>query len=153
VTPRQIAVVAETLDSLDVDSLAADFYRRVFAGDPAVAAMFTSDPDVQRERFADELAAIVNSIRDFDAFCSATEALGAIHHDVGARAAHYRLMGETLLATLAAALGPRWTPEIEDAWTLAYNLIAETMMAGALRSEPSLRDPSDRSPMPIDGVR
>ena len=41
-------------------------------------------------------------------------------------------MGEALLSTLAAALGPRWTAEVEEAWALAYNLTAETMMAGAL---------------------
>jgi hemoglobin-like flavoprotein len=151
-TPRQIAAVSESLDSLDVDALATEFYRRVFAGDPAVAAMFTTDPAVQRERFGDELAAIVGSIQDFDTFYPATRALGDHHRDLGARAAHYRLMGETLLSTLAAALGERWTPEVEQAWTLAYNLIAETMLAGALRAAPSHQDPSDPSPRPTGAV-
>ena len=41
-------------------------------------------------------------------------------------------MGEALLASLAAALGAAWTAEVEEAWTLAYNLIAEAMMAGAM---------------------
>ena len=43
-TPRQIALVEQTLATVDLDALAADFYRRAFAGDPSLAAMFTSDP-------------------------------------------------------------------------------------------------------------
>ena len=56
--------------------------------------MFTSDPAVQRTRFAAELAAVVGSIRELDTFCSSAQALGARHRDYGVRAAHYRLMGD-----------------------------------------------------------
>ena len=58
-------------------------------------------------------------------------ALGARHRAYGVRAAHYRLMGGALLAALADRSGDGWTPELAEAWSLAYNLIAETMMAGA----------------------
>jgi hypothetical protein len=83
-TPRQIALVAESLESLDLDALADQFYRRVFAGGPALAAMFTSDPAVQRGRFTTELAALVGSIQRLDTFCSSAHALGARHRDFGA---------------------------------------------------------------------
>ena len=56
--------------------------------------MFTTDPRVQRARFATELATLVGSIQDLDTFCSSAEALGARHRGYGARAAHYRLMGD-----------------------------------------------------------
>jgi hemoglobin-like flavoprotein len=36
------------------------------------------------------------------------------------------------MAALAAALGDRWTDEAAEAWALAYNLTAETMMLGGL---------------------
>ena len=96
--------------------------------------MFTTDPALQRSRFATELATLVGSIQDLDTFCSSAEALGARHRGYGARAAHYRLMGTALMASLAAALGAGWTAEVEEAWMLAYNLTAETMMAGALKA-------------------
>ena len=32
----------------------------------------------------------------------------------------------------AAALGDGWTDDVEQAWTLAYNLTSETMMLGAM---------------------
>jgi len=132
VTPGQIALVETTIDRLDLDALAASFYERAFAADPALAGMFTADPAVQRARFAAELAEIVRSIHAIDTFQPAARALGIRHRGYGVRAAHYRLMGGALLAALADAMGDGWTPDAEEAWTLAYNLIAETMMAGAL---------------------
>ena len=70
--------------------------------------------------------------RTISASSAAKRALGIRHRGYGVRAAHYRLMGGALLAALADAMGDGWTPDAEEAWTLAYNLIAETMMAGAL---------------------
>src|SRR3954453_21103093 len=78
-TPSQVAMVSSTVQDVDLDALVADFYRRAFAADPEVAAMFTSDPEIQRQRFALELQTIVGSIADLDEFCSSAAALGARH--------------------------------------------------------------------------
>ena len=45
-------------------------------------------------------------------------------------------MGAALLAALAQRSGDGWTAEVEEAWALAYNLTAETMMTGALEVTP-----------------
>ena len=132
VTPSQIAIVEQTTAVVDLDRLTVDFYRRAFAEDPALSEMFTTDPVVQRTRFAAELSEILNSIRSMDAFEETVRALGELHRGYGVCAAHYRLMGRALLAALAAELGDRWTPEVAEAWSLAYNLTAETMMLGAM---------------------
>jgi hemoglobin-like flavoprotein len=136
-TPEQIVLVEKSLASLDLDALTADFYRRAFDATPALSAMFTSDPRVQRERFAAELNEIVRSIRSLDSFASRVRALGARHHRYGVGAAHYRLMGDALVASLAAALGADWNQEVEDAWVMAYNLTSETMMMGAVEDAPT----------------
>ena len=135
-TPSQVAIVSSTVQTLDLDALVVDFYRRAFAADPEVAAMFTSDPATQRQRFALELQTIVSSISDLDEFCANAAALGARHRTYGVRASHYRTMGDALLASLAAALGDGWTPAVEEAWTLAFSLISESMLAGALEGHP-----------------
>jgi hemoglobin-like flavoprotein len=131
-TPRQIELVTTTLESLDLDTLAIRFYEQAFASDPSLAAMFTSDPAIQRARFGMELAALMTSIRELDDFCESTMALGARHRTYGVHPAHYRLMGHALLSSLSEALGEGWTPEVEEAWALAYNLTAEMMMTGAM---------------------
>jgi len=131
-TPTQITLVERTLASLDIDALTVDFYRRALERDPSLTAMFTTDPAVQRERFAAELGEIIRSIRSIDALEDSVRALGVRHHGYGVCAAHYTLMGAALLASLEAALGAAWSADVSEAWTLAYNLTAETMMLGAL---------------------
>jgi hemoglobin-like flavoprotein len=139
VTPEQIALVERTVATLDLRVVATDFYRRLFAADPAVAAMFTTDPAVQAERFGTELTEIVTSIRSLDSFDARVRALGARHRGYGVRAGHYKVMGEALLAALGAALGPAWSDELAEAWALAYALVAETMLQGALLTPPTGR--------------
>jgi hemoglobin-like flavoprotein len=130
-TPEQIRLVQTTLEVLDLESVTAEFYRRAFAADPGVALMFTTDKATQQERFAAELRAIVTSIREHEVFLRTTHALGVRHAAYGVHARHYRLMGDALLGALAGALGADWTPDLAEAWTLAYNLTAEAMMEGA----------------------
>jgi hemoglobin-like flavoprotein len=138
-TPAQIAAVEDTFAGLDLEALSADFYRMAFAADPSLLPMFVSDPGAQRDRFAAELEEIVDSIRTLDEFGPRVRTLGARHRGYGVRAAHYKVMGEALMASLRQAIGEQWTPEVEDAWRLAYNLVAETMMLGAL-NEPRTSD-------------
>jgi hemoglobin-like flavoprotein len=92
---------------------------------------------VQRARFARELSEVVRTIRSLDVFEPAVRALGVRHRSYGVRVGHYRIMGAALLEALAAALGPVWTTEAAEAWALAYNLTAETMLSGALDHRPS----------------
>jgi hemoglobin-like flavoprotein len=130
-TPGQLAIVERTLATLDLAQLGTECYRRAFAAEPDLAAMFPTDPGAQRARFAAELDALVRSIRSLDRFARAAGELGARHQEYGVRSAHYRVMGTALLGALAAALGDDWTTDVEEAWTMAYNLVAETMLLGA----------------------
>jgi len=49
----------------------------------------------------------------------------------GVEPGDYEHGGIALLAALADALGPAWTPAHEAAWCKLYRLIAETMLDGA----------------------
>ena len=123
------------MSSLDVEALATDFYRRAFEEAPEITTMFSTDPELQRRRFAAELTEIVRSIRSLDSFQANTRALGARHRDYGVRAGHYALMGNALLGALAAASGDAWNGDLAEAWALAYNLTVESMMLGAVGSD------------------
>jgi hemoglobin-like flavoprotein len=135
-TPEQIELVERTLAEARpaLNRVLHNFYARLHAADPAIAAMFTKDPARQRERFGAELRVIATSIRRHDAFVAEVRELGMRHAGYGVRASHYRTAGPLLLDALAAALGARWTAEAEEAWRLAYNLTFEAMMAGAAES-------------------
>jgi hemoglobin-like flavoprotein len=130
-TPEDIELVRSSYASLGdgAPAMAAEFYRRLFALDPSAEALFTQEPAVMAEKFAAELASIVEAIISFGSFSSRLHSLAAIHRAAGVQTRHYRSVGEALLGALAAHLADRWTPDLERAWQLAYNLVAEVMMA------------------------
>jgi hemoglobin-like flavoprotein len=57
--------------------------------------------------------------------------LGARHATYNVKEAHYPIVGEALLDTLGKALGEGFTPEVKEAWTGVYGVIADTMCQGA----------------------
>jgi len=132
-TPEQIRLVRDSFTSIKpiADEVASTMYTGLFARDPAARALFPADMAALRARFMTELEAIVTAIEDFPAFLTRAGQLGARHAAHGARPEHYRLMGEALLAALAQHLGPRMTPEVEEAWRRAFPLVAEAMMLSA----------------------
>ena len=137
-TPEQITLVQASFARLgpDLPVLATRFYVELFGRNPALSALFTTDLAVQEVRFAEKLAEIVRSMPRLDELLGHTRALGARHAGYGVRAADYRTVGDALLAALAAVLGDSFDPPTHEAWDIAYNLVAETMLEGAASARP-----------------
>ena len=57
--------------------------------------------------------------------------MGERHVSYGVKAEHYDIVGATLLWTLEQGLGDNFTDEVKEAWTIAYGLIAGTMIDAA----------------------
>jgi hypothetical protein len=79
------------------------------------------------------LDAAVNMLGpDLEPLALALFDLGAIHVKLGVLPAHYGIVGEALLCTLAAALGDKnWTPEVKKGWAGIYTFISSNMILGA----------------------
>lgn len=60
-------------------------------------------------------------------------ALGGRHFEYGVLPAHYGIVGEALLCTLKTALGDKWTPRVENGWTIIYGMMSTAMITGAER--------------------
>jgi hemoglobin-like flavoprotein len=137
-TPEQIALVQSSFTSLGsrVPEMAAQFYRELFERDPALRPLFSTDMAQQEVRFGEKLTEIVQAIPRLDELLGHTRALGARHVGYGVRVADYRTVGHALVAALAAVLGDTFDDATHDAWTVAYNLVAETMMEGAASARP-----------------
>jgi hemoglobin-like flavoprotein len=135
-TPEQIALVQESFRSLrdHGDELTRHFYERLFALDPAARDLFPADLDGQRVKFFEELGEIVASIRDLGALVDRVSALGARHAQYGVRMAQYGQAGDALIGALRDTTGAEVTAPVIEAWSLAYNLVAESMMRGAGRA-------------------
>jgi hemoglobin-like flavoprotein len=132
-TPEQITLVQSSFERLDPElpTLATRFYQELFGRNPALRALFTTDLALQKVRFAEKLSEIVRAIPTLDELLGHTRALGARHAGYGVRALDYRTVGDALIAALAAVLGDSFDAPTREAWVIAYNLMAETMLDGA----------------------
>ena len=109
------------------DDAAVLFYQRLFEIDPSLRAMFPADMFEQRKKLIQMLAAAVKGLDHLDRLVPALEDLGRRHAGYGVLDAHYDTVGAALLWTLGAGLGDAFTPEVKEAWTTVYGLIASTM--------------------------
>lgn len=132
-TPEQIALVVGSFDAASgrIDQLGRSFYAHLFAAHPELRELFPEDLALQQAKFTDELREIVHAVANLPTFVERARELGAHHLGYGTRARHYQPVGDALLAALDDTLGAELTPETRTAWTLAYNLVAETMQQGA----------------------
>jgi hemoglobin-like flavoprotein len=137
-TPEQITLVQSSFARLgpQLPPMATRFYQELFGLNPALRSMFGTDMAQQEARFADKLGEIVRAMPQLDELLSHTRALGARHVGYGVRVADYQTVGTALLAALAALLGDAFDPPTREAWALAYNLVAETMLDGAAAAQP-----------------
>jgi len=137
-TPEQISLVQSSFDRLgpQLPTLATRFYQELFARNPALRSLFTTDMAEQKVRFSRKLTEIVWAMPRLAELLTHTRALGARHVGYGVRVADYRTVGDALLAALAAVLGDSFDTPTREAWILAYNLVAETMLEGAAAARP-----------------
>jgi len=137
-TPEQITLVQSSFRRLgpDLPALTVRFYQELFERNPALRPLFTTDMGEQRVKFAQKLTEIVWSMPRLSELLIHTRALGARHVGYGVRATDYQTVGDSLIAALAAVLGDEFDAQTREAWMLAYNIVAETMLEGAASARP-----------------
>jgi hemoglobin-like flavoprotein len=81
------------------------------------------------------LNAAVNGLTNLDALVPVVRQLGARHVNYGVRAEHYATVGSALLWTLEQGLADKFTEEVHEAWTMAYDLLADVMQFGAKEAQ------------------
>jgi hemoglobin-like flavoprotein len=117
------------------EELVADFYARLFETAPAVRPLFSDDMARQKAMLLSALVLVRKSSRDLERILPTLRALGARHVAYGAKAEHYPVVANTLIASMAAIAGDAWNPEYEAAWSAALGTIAAVMIEGAEEAE------------------
>jgi len=132
-TLTQIELVQSTFAIIApiADDAAALFYRRLFEIDPDLRQMFKSDAAEQRRKLMQMLTAAVKGLPRLDRLIPVVEDLGRRHAGYGVRDEHYDTVGAALLWTLEKGLGSAFTPDVREAWTTVYGLLASTMKNAA----------------------
>ena len=69
-----------------------------------------------------------------DTLITVLHGLGAKHEPMNLEKAHYDLVGQALLDTLAKAVGDSFTEEVKQAWAGVYEVITANMMEGAQKA-------------------
>jgi hemoglobin-like flavoprotein len=130
-TPQQIELVKSSWTQIvPIQETAAGlFYGKLFELDPALKPMFKGDIKVQGHKLMTMLNTAVRGLDHLDALVPAVKALGRRHVTYGVKAEHYGTVATALLWTLEQGLGEDFTPEVREAWTEAYTVLATTMQA------------------------
>lgn len=136
-----IALLRSTFEQLapHASAITARFYQNLFEKHPEVRPMFSGvDMPDQQLKLIRALTVIVRSADDPEILSGFLMRLGRSHVEFGVEAAHYPIVGSTLLETLAESAGPAvWTDEVARTWTEAVTLVADLMLAGAAAGEAS----------------
>ena len=108
------------------------FYTRLFELDPSLTTLFSSnDMREQGRKLTYMITVAVNGLNRLDSIVPAVQDLGRRHVAYGVTSAHYDTVATALLWTLELGLGDACTPEVLDAWTSVYALLATTMKEAA----------------------
>lgn len=110
---------------------AALFYTNLFERDPQLQSLFTGNMTAQGAKLMQMISAAVARLDQPDVLLPILQQLGVRHKDYGVKDAHYSTVGAALLQTLEQGLGDDFTPDVRQAWTDVYGVMAETMMAAA----------------------
>jgi hemoglobin-like flavoprotein len=132
-TPRQIALVKQTWQVVEsqADSVSEFFYARLFELDPTARALFKKDMRAQGRMLTSVITLAVSQLERLDKIVPLVRGLGRKHATYGVQERHYAIVGAALLDTLAAKLKAAFTPEVKEAWTVTYTLLADTMKSGS----------------------
>lgn len=132
-TPQQISLVKSTWAQVVPikDKAAVLFYGKLFELDPAVKPLFKDNIVEQGKKLMMAINTVVNSLDKIDSMVPIIQDMGRRHAGYGVQSHHYDSVGEALIWTLGAGLGPMFTPEVKAAWLSAYNLLANVMKQAA----------------------
>jgi NAD(P)H-flavin reductase len=120
------------------DEVPRHFYALLFLMFPETRELFPVSMAAQRDRLVGALGRTVSNAGNLDDVVPFLQQLGRDHRKFAVATGHYPAVGTALLATLEHFLGPRWTDDLAEQWTSAFELIAQVMIEAdeAARDEP-----------------
>lgn len=128
---------------------AAYFYEKLFELDPGARPLFArTNMEAQGRKVMQMFAEIVRILDQPEALVNEVADLGRRHVHYGVQDDEYDSVGTALLWTLEQGLGPAFTPEVRNAWTEAYQLVAALARRGAARAHGTPPHPPPGQPDP-----
>jgi len=131
-TATQRRLVRDSFELLRQDArpFALLFYGKLFELDPSARRLFHNDIALQGRKLVDMLAAVVESLDDFQPMWSTLAELGRKHAGYGVRPEQYEILTSALLWSMGQALEADFDAATRDAWELALSSICAAMQSG-----------------------
>lgn len=131
-TTDQIQLVKSTAPILREHGvlLTSHFYKRMFTHNPELKHIFNmgnQQNNKQQTALALAVLAYAEHIENPAALMPAVDHIGQKHTSLDIRPEHYAIVGQHLIASISEVLGDAASPELLDAWTLAYQQLANIM--------------------------
>lgn len=108
------------------------FYKRMFEHNPELRSVFNMGNQAngkQKQALAGAVLAYAEHIDNPSVLIDVLKGIGNKHVSLNIQAQDYTIVGTHLIASIKEVLGEEIaTPELLDAWTLAYNELAEIMI-------------------------
>ena len=132
-TEYQVDLIRESAERLSEANIAATnaFYANLFKAAPGVRTLFPDDMFEQSEKLWNSIVMVVESADDLTEIESALKALGARHVGYGAEPAHYAVVTDVLIETIAILMAEAWTNAHQVAWKAALEAVCDLMLEGA----------------------
>ena len=132
-TPQQAQLVKQSFAKVaPIADQAADlFYGRLFELAPQVRPLFKGDIKAQGQKLMSTIGMAVASLDRLPELVPVVQDLGRRHAGYGVKDEDYDVVAQALLWTLDKGLGPDFTPEVKEAWTVVYTILADTMKSAA----------------------
>lgn len=132
ITQEQKNLVTATVPILKENGvlLTTHFYKRMFAHNPELKNVFNMGNQQngrQQTALAMAVLAYAEHIENPGVLMPVVDGIGQKHVSLSIRPEHYIIVGEHLLASISEVLGDAATPEILDAWRVAYAQLAQIM--------------------------
>jgi nitric oxide dioxygenase len=146
-SPAQVELVKSSFRRVVpiADQAAVLFYARLFELNPDLRKLFRGEMSAQGKKLMSMIAITVGMLHRFELMMPQLQDLGARHAKYGVQEEHYGPVGEAWLWTLEKALGVEFTPAVREAWTVAFSLVAHTMIEAA-------RTAQHAAPTPVPAV-
>lgn len=133
-TNHQRQLVKKTwklLRQVDPALLGDVFYGRLFITYPFLRSIFKGPMQSQYQKFIDMLSMIVARLDRPDTFAREIRLLAHSHKGYSVKPEHYGPVKDALLWTLERGLGNDWNSDVQQAWTVCYDILAQAMLKQA----------------------
>ena len=111
------------------------FYARMFKHHPELRNMFNMGNQAngrQKSALANAVLAYAENIDDPSVLIGVLKGIGTKHRSLNVQPEQYKIVGAHLIASIGEVVGEAATPEILEAWTVAFYQLAKMEFAYCL---------------------